>query len=54
MSGQRVVYNLKTGSIDSGGQGNGRVKMRIMPKNAPSERAQPAPATSPAPKKTKP
>ena len=54
MSGQRVVYNLKTGSIDSGGQGNGRVKMRILPKNAPSEHAQPAPATSPASKKTKP
>src|SRR6476619_10208 len=39
MSGQRVVYNLKTGSVDSGGEGNGRVKMRIMPRNA-----QPAPA----------
>lgn len=41
MSGQRVVYNLKTGSVDSGGQGNGRVKMRIMPRNAA------APATPP-------
>jgi lipopolysaccharide export system protein LptA len=41
MSGQRVVYNLKTGSIDSGGQGNGRVKMRIMPRNV-----QPAPAAA--------
>jgi lipopolysaccharide export system protein LptA len=44
MSGQRVVYNLKTGSVDSGGEGNGRVKMRIMPRNV-----QPAPA---APKTT--
>jgi len=34
MSGQRVVYNMKTGRVDSGGQGNGRVKMRILPKNA--------------------
>ncbi len=40
MSGQRVVYNLKTGNVDSGGEGNGRVKMRIMPRNA-------APATPP-------
>lgn len=36
MSGQRVVYNMKTGRVDSGGQGNGRVKMRILPKNAPA------------------
>jgi lipopolysaccharide export system protein LptA len=36
MSGQRVVYNLKTGSVDSGGEGNGRVKMRIMPRNVPA------------------
>jgi len=44
MSGQRMVYNLKTGNIDSGGEGAGRVKMRILPRNA-----QPA-----APEKTKP
>jgi len=49
MSGQRVVYNLKTGVIDSGGQGNGRVKMHILPKNvAPA----PAPAPAAAPKTT--
>ncbi|WP_159015461.1 lipopolysaccharide transport periplasmic protein LptA [Cognatiluteimonas profundi] len=48
MSGQRVVYNLKTGNVDSGGEGGGRVKMRIMPRNA-------APATPPpAPTKTTP
>ena len=41
MSGQRVVYNMKTGRVDSGGQGNGRVKMRILPKSA-------APAAKPA------
>lgn len=34
MSGQRVVYNLKTGRVDSGGEGNGRVKMRIQPRAA--------------------
>jgi lipopolysaccharide export system protein LptA len=32
MSGERVVYNLKTGAIDSGGPNNGRVHMRILPK----------------------
>lgn len=36
LSGQRVVYNMKTGQVNSGGQGNGRVKMRILPRNAPS------------------
>ena len=41
MSGQRVVYNMKSGRVDSGGQGNGRVKMRILPKGA-------APAAKPA------
>ncbi len=34
MSGQRVVYDLKTGRVDSGGEGGGRVRMRILPKNA--------------------
>jgi lipopolysaccharide export system protein LptA len=34
MSGERVVYNLQTGRVESGGEGNGRVKMRIMPRNA--------------------
>ncbi len=36
LSGQRVVYNMKTGQVTSGGAGNGRVKMRIQPKNAPT------------------
>lgn len=57
MSGQRVVYNLKTGSIDSGGQGNGRVKMRILPHNAPAANSTApasAPAAEPAPDKTTP
>lgn len=51
MSGQRVVYNLKTGSVDSGGEGNGRVKMRILPTNAPATRA-PAGAASATPTPT--
>jgi lipopolysaccharide export system protein LptA len=53
MSGQRVVYNLKTGVIDSGGQGNGRVKMHILPKNvAPASTPAPAPAPATPPKTT--
>lgn len=39
LNGERVVYNMKTGQVESGGAGNGRVKMRILPKSA-----QPAPA----------
>lgn len=34
MSGQRVVYNMKSGQVQSGGDGAGRVKMRILPKSA--------------------
>jgi lipopolysaccharide export system protein LptA len=49
MSGQRVVYNLKTGGIDSGGESGGRVKMRILPKNVA-----PAPAAETAPPQTTP
>ncbi|MGN6512112.1 MAG: lipopolysaccharide transport periplasmic protein LptA [Lysobacteraceae bacterium] len=33
MTGERVVYNLETGNIESGGEGNGRVRMHILPKN---------------------
>ena len=33
LSGERVVYNLKTGQLESGGgTTGGRVKMRILPK----------------------
>ena len=46
MNGQRVVYNLKTGNVESGGEGNGRVKMRILPRNA-----RPAAATTETPVK---
>ncbi len=34
LSGERVVYNMTSGQVTSGGEGNGRVNMRIMPKNA--------------------
>ena len=34
MSGARVVYNLQTGNVESGGEGAGRVRMRILPKGA--------------------
>ena len=34
LNGQRVVYNMKTNQVDSGGAGNGRVKMTIQPKSA--------------------
>ncbi|MEP6633871.1 MAG: lipopolysaccharide transport periplasmic protein LptA [Luteimonas sp.] len=45
MSGEHIVYNMKTGRVESGGAGNGRVKMRINPKS---------PATAPAPSTAKP
>ena len=48
LSGERVVYNLKTGSIEGGGQGSGRIKMRIVPtKKATSASTKPA-ADAPA------
>ena len=34
LNGQRVVYNMKSGQVQSGGDGNGRVKMTIQPKSA--------------------
>ncbi|HET7656159.1 MAG TPA: lipopolysaccharide transport periplasmic protein LptA [Luteimonas sp.] len=34
MRGARVVYNLQTGNVESGGEGNGRVHLRILPKAA--------------------
>jgi lipopolysaccharide export system protein LptA len=44
LNGQRVVYNMKTGQVESGGDGNGRVKMHILPKSA--QTAKPAPVAS--------
>ena len=43
LNGQRVVYNMKTGQVESGGYGNGRVKMRILPKSAQGTSAPAAP-----------
>jgi len=45
LSGERVVYNMASGQVTSGGEGNGRVNMRIMPKNAGSADAKPAAPT---------
>ena len=42
-SGQRLTYDLKSGRLESGGQGSGRVKMTIQPKSAQT----PAPAGKP-------
>lgn len=39
LTGQRVVYNMRTGQVQSGGEGNGRVKMRILPKSAQTQGA---------------
>ncbi|MCL1635247.1 lipopolysaccharide transport periplasmic protein LptA [Luteimonas sp. SX5] len=40
-SGPRISYNMKTGRIDSGGDGSGgRVKTTIMPKSAQAQPAQ--------------
>jgi lipopolysaccharide export system protein LptA len=49
LNGQRVVYNMKTGQVESGGDGNGRVKMRILPKSSQGTGAQAQPAKAPAP-----
>ncbi|MDO5609572.1 MAG: lipopolysaccharide transport periplasmic protein LptA [Pseudomonadota bacterium] len=32
MRGERVVYNMRTGQVQSGGQGQGRVNMTIQPR----------------------
>jgi len=32
LKSERVVYNMKTGQVNSGGEGGGRVQMRILPK----------------------
>jgi len=43
----RVVYNMKTGMVNSGGDGNGRVKMLINPRNKQAPPATDAPAKKP-------
>ena len=44
---QRVVYNMKTGVVNSGGEGNGRVKMLINPRNKQTNTPPAAPAKQP-------
>ncbi|MGY0505302.1 lipopolysaccharide transport periplasmic protein LptA [Luteimonas sp. e5] len=34
LRGERVVYNMRSGQVQSGGQGSGRVQMTIKPRNA--------------------
>lgn len=41
LKSQRVVYNLKTGKIESGGEAGGRVSVRFIPKS--SQAPKPAP-----------
>ncbi|MEH6415732.1 lipopolysaccharide transport periplasmic protein LptA [Pseudomonas sp. CGJS7] len=50
ITSERIVYNMKTGQVESGGTG-GRVSMRLQPKNKDASAA-PAPAApKPAPAK---
>ncbi|MGO1073004.1 lipopolysaccharide transport periplasmic protein LptA [Lysobacter sp. CA199] len=54
IASERIVYNMKTGQVESGGTG-GRVSMRLQPKN--KDGAAPAPAvpkTAPAKPASKP
>lgn len=46
LSGPRVVYNMKTGMVNSSSDSTGRVKMTIQPRRQPA-----AAPTKPAPKK---
>ncbi len=38
-SGQKMTYDLKTGRVESGGEGNGPVTLRILPKTAQAKPA---------------
>lgn len=49
---ERIVYNMKTGQVESGGTG-GRVSMQLQPKNKDASAA-PPPASKPAPAKPAP
>lgn len=48
MEGERIVYNMSTGQVQGGGEGQGRVRMQFEPRNR--QPAQPAatPAAQPA------
>ena len=45
LSGDRIVYNLQTGRVEGGGEGRGRVHMRILPRGGTTGSA---PAKTPA------
>jgi len=47
LSGERVVYNMTSGEVTSGGEGAGRVKMRIMPRNTGAPATPSEPVTTP-------
>ena len=42
INSERIVYNMKTGQVQGGGQGAGRVKMRLLPKSGQSKAPAPA------------
>lgn len=46
LSGERVVYNMLSGQVTSGGEDQGRVRMRIMPRSGGGNASQPAPETA--------
>ena len=41
ISSERIVYNMKTGQVQGGGQGAGRVSMRLLPKKKAPAPAKP-------------
>ncbi|MDQ3206625.1 MAG: lipopolysaccharide transport periplasmic protein LptA, partial [Pseudomonadota bacterium] len=41
LSGERIVYNMQTGRVQGGGEGSGRVKMRILPRGGAASGAPP-------------
>jgi lipopolysaccharide export system protein LptA len=43
LSGPRVVYNMKTGMVNSSSDGSGRVRMTIQPRPQPPAPTKPAP-----------
>ena len=46
IEGQRIVYNMSTGRVQGGGEGQGRVRMQFQPRNQSQRPAQQqAPAT---------
>ena len=44
--GERIVYNLQTGRVEGGGEGAGRVHMRILPRGGGTP--DPTPEEAPA------